>query len=298
VASGYRKVVDEIMNHSPEKMIGEAVHDILLRLLGEYVALGGMPQVVDDWIHNKKALHCMDIQLALLGAYRNDFLKYARTSQVKYVDIVFNNIPLQLGRKFKYSLIEGDYRKRELAPALDLLVTAGVVHKVFHSAGQGIPLGAQIDLQDYKIIFLDTGLAQALLHLDLTQWFINSSYELVNKGEWIEAFVGQELVAYGKSSYKYDQYYWHKEGAAEIDYLIGIKGQVVPIEVKSGTGRTLKSLQIFLDTHKKSTYGIRFSTQNYSVYQNIYSYPLYAIAAVVAQADDQMKEAIKTLMIV
>ena len=81
----------------------------------------------------------------LLNAYRQDFAKYARKLQIKYVELMFNHIPTQLGRKFKYSLIEGDYRKRELAPALELVVTAGVAHKVYYSAGQEIPFGAQIN---------------------------------------------------------------------------------------------------------------------------------------------------------
>ncbi len=235
----------------------------------------------------------------LLDTYRQDFAKYARKLQVKYVELLFEHIPVQLGRKFKYSLIEGDYRKRELAPAMDLLVAAGIAHKVYYSSGQGIPLGAQIDPQDYKIIFLDTGLAQALLDLDVSQWFLNPNNEFINKGALVEAFVGQELLAYASPHSKNNAYYWHKEGSsgqAEIDYLLQIDASVIPVEVKSGLGRTLKSMQTFLEGHIKSPYGIRFSTQNYSTYNTVHSYPLYAIAKVMGDKNAEVKEAISKLL--
>jgi hypothetical protein len=219
-----------------------------------------------------------------LDTYKQDFSKYAKKFQIKYVDLIFNNIPQQLGKKFKYSHIEVNYRKRELSPSLDLLVTAGIVHKVIHSSGQGIPLGANIDPQTFKTIFLDVALSQALLGLDLESWFLNPMQQFVNKGEIIEAFIGQELLAYSNYHAKKQLHYWQRNtpgSTAEIDYLIQSGEHIIPIEVKSGSGKTLKSLHLFLDSHKRSPFGVRFSTQNYSMYENIYSYPLYAVAQAV-----------------
>src|SRR3990172_4247013 len=198
-----------------------------------------MPNSVQHWIEKNNPLDCAKIHSALLSTYRQDFSKYARKLQVKYVELLFNHIPMQLGRKFKYSLIEGDYRKRELAPALDLLVTAGIAYKVYYSAGQGSPLCAQIDPQDYKVIFFDAGLAQAILDLDIAQWFLNPRREIINKGALVEAFVGQELLAYSSPHIKSNAYYWHREGRlgqAEIDYLLQVGAAVIPVEVKSGSG--------------------------------------------------------------
>jgi hypothetical protein len=254
---------------------------------------------VQRWVDKKDPLGCAKVYSRLLSTYQQDFDKYARKLQIKYVELVFTHIPMQLGRKFKYSLIEGDYRKRELAPALDLLVTAGVAHKVYYSAGQGVPLGAQIDPQDYKVIFLDAGLAQSLLDLDIAQWFLNPQNEIINKGALVEAFVGQELLVYADPQIKNNTYYWHKDaaiGQSEVDYLIQIGATVVPVEVKSGSGRTLKSIQIFLDSHVKSPYGIRFSAQNYSVYDKIYSYPLYAVAKVMSDKNSEIRQAINKLV--
>lgn len=298
-AVGEKLVVDEIINHDANHEMGQVIHTKLLGLLGEYLAIGGMPHSVQHWIAKKAPLGCAKIHNSLLDTYRQDFGTYARKLQVKYVALLFENIPLQLGRKFKYNLIDGDYRKRELAPALDLLVTAGVAHKVFYSSGQGIPIGAQIDPQNYKAVFLDIGLAQTTVSLDIAGWFLHPEQEMINKGSLVESFVGQELLAYSEPQRKNSLYYWHKESTAnqaEIDYLIQIDGTIIPVEVKAGLGKTIKRLHYFLETHKQSHYGIRFSAHNYSIHQNVHSYPLYAIVKVASNKNQEIIKAIQNLI--
>ena len=319
-AASNKFAVRQLLHHDSSKPIQDPMHTIGLDLLSQYFVIGGMPKSVQQWIDYQKPLQISKINTGILDSYRQDFNKYAKNHEIKYVEKVFDHIPKQLGQKFKYSLIEGEYRKRELAPALDLLVTAGIAKKVYYSAGQGIPLGAQSSDLDYKVIFLDVGLAQARLGLDLAGWFLQPEQTLINKGPLVEAFVGQELAAYAVPHIKNDLYYWHKDSApaqAEIDYVTTINYQVVPIavpvvasksskkinallersrEVKSGTGRTLKSLNYFLETHEQSSYGIKFSTQDYSVYNNIHSYPLYAIAQVMSEHNPDMKAAIQALI--
>ena len=291
--------IQEILKHDLSSPLFTVMHERLLRSVGQYLALGGMPEVVQNWITTKSALDSHIIHSSIILAYRYDFIKYARTLQIKYVEQIFKQIPLQLGQKFKYSLIEGDYRKRELAPALDLLITAGIARKVYYSSGQGIPLGAQIDVFDYKVIFLDAGLAQANMGLNFKDWFLRPQQEFINKGALVEAFVGQEIAVYTTPSDQNDLCYWHKDAAphqAEIDYLVQIDNKIIPVEVKSGSGRTLKSIQYFLATHPESPYGIRFSTNNYSNYDRIHSYPLYAIAKVMTEDNPEMRAAIESLV--
>jgi predicted AAA+ superfamily ATPase len=299
IALDYTILLEGIITHDPTKEMSPVIHNKALELLGDYLALGGMPRVVQLWQETKNPLNCAKVQSAILDTYRQDFDKYAKRLQIKYVELIFKHIPMQLGRKFKYSLIEGEYRKRELAPALDLLVTAGIAHRVFHSAGQGAPLGAQIDPQDYKVIFLDVALSQVLLDLDVAGWFINPLAEFVNKGTLTEAFAGQEMLAYDNPHAKKNLYYWHRDARAseaEVDYLMQQKNLIVPIEIKSGAGTTLKSMQSFLTTHAASSYGIRFSTHNYSEYQNVKSFPLYAIAQVMSEKNPELKNAIRSLI--
>lgn len=286
-------IAQMILSHPKEESVTEPIHNKILSILGEYIAIGGMPGVVQCWIETKDPSRCFALHHALIDTYRQDFVKYAKKNQIQYVDIVFNNIPQQLCKKFKFSKIEGDYRKRELSPGLDLLVTAGVIHKITHSSGQGIPIGANANPQKYKVIFLDIALTQAMLGLDLEEWFLNPMQQFVNKGEIIEAFVGQELLAYANPHSKSQLFYWQRNApssTAEIDYLIQKGEKVIPIEVKSGSGKTLKSLHLFLESHPHTPFGIRFSTQNYSTYDNIQSFPLYAIAAITKRFKKPEKE--------
>ena len=290
-------LLKELLAHTGMDPISDIVHTKLLSILGEYLAIGGMPEAVRCWQKTKDTLGCPRFHKSIVSAYRQDFGKYAKRLQIKYVELLFEHIPLQLGQRFKYTVIEGEFRKRELAPALDLLVTAGVAQKVYASAGQGIPLGAQIDPLDYKVIFLDVALSQTMLGLQTAGWYINPLTEFVNKGALVEAFVGQEMLTCLDPSSKPVLYYWHREARgsnAEIDYLVQQEGYVIPVEVKSGEGRTLKSIQMFLESHQKSPYGIRFSVQNYSAYNKIRSYPLYAVFQL-GMWNSELRKAIEAL---
>lgn len=291
-------IITEILNQEPKREISPLIHTKCLHLIATYLALGGMPEVLDCWQKTKNALECIKVHHSLLKAYRQDFEKYAKKNQIPYVSLLFNATPLQLGRKFKYSDIEGEYRKRELQPALNLLETAGIIHKAHSSSGQGWPIGAHKNLQDFKVLFLDVGLAQTVLGLDLANWFLNPLTELVNKGAIVESFVGQELLAYTSPERTAELFYWHREipsSTAEIDYLIQQKDKIIPIEVKGGHGTTLRSMHSFLSTHPQSPHGIRFSAQNYSVHEKIISYPLYAVASVATEGQEEMKKAIEAL---
>lgn len=299
-ATGEHMLLKELLKHeATQGALFDIAHNRLLERLGEYLVLGGMPQAIARWVEQRAPLQATIVHSTLLDFYRQDFNKYAKVHQVKYVELIFDQVPRQLGRKFKYSLVEGEYRKRELAPALDLLVTAGIAQKVFYAAGQGMPLGALVDPLDYKTLFFDVGLSQSLLGLDIAGWFLHPHNEFVNKGSLVESFVGQEILVYSSPRRKKQLFFWHRAertSQAEIDYLIQKQERVIPIEVKSGSGKTLKSLHQFLETHQQSPYGIRFSTQNYSLFQNVHSYPLYAIAKVMSEEDDEMCSALETLV--
>ncbi|MFH1832446.1 MAG: AAA family ATPase [bacterium] len=293
-ALGHIMIVKEILSHSAESELSVVVHDKIFGLLGNYLAIGGMPRAVECWLEKSNLRACSHVPQRLSEAYQYDFVKYGKSHQIKYLEVLFSHIPQQLGKKFKYSQV-GDYRKRELEPCVDLLVTAGVIHRVMHSDGQGVPLGAQVDMDTFKLLFLDVALSQFLLDLKTGDWLLNALQEVINKGMLVESFVGQELVAYQYSARKAYLYYWKRDARgseAEVDYLIQHERNIIPIEVKSGTGKTLRSIQLFLDSHKNSPYGIRFSTNNYSVYEKIHSYPLYAIAKVIADADQDVKDAL------
>lgn len=281
-----KMLTDEILQHPPENILISPIHDKLQNLLGIYLAVGGMPEAVQCWINTENLAQCNGIQQQLIGAYAQDFEKYAKKLQIKYLDLLFHSIPQHLGNQFKYSNIATEYRARELAPALDLLVKARIVHKITHSSGNGVPLGAEANLDKFKPLFLDIALSQVLLGLETKEWILNAKQAVINKGKIAEAFVGQELLAYSDPSIAPKLYYWQREkrgSNAEVDYLYASKNLVIPIEVKSNEGRSLKSLHIFLEQHPASPFGVRFSAHNYSLHDKIKSYPLYAVGGFVKQ---------------
>ncbi|MDZ7342359.1 MAG: DUF4143 domain-containing protein [candidate division KSB1 bacterium] len=276
-------LIEMILQHDITSKVSEAVHNKLLHLLGEYFAIGGMPEAVQCWLDTEDLNKCGAIHRTIIDSFRQDFNKYATKFQIKYLDVLFSAVPALLGQKFKFSNIPGEYRKRDLLPALDLLIKAGVAHKIIHSSGAGIPLGATANGDRFKMLFLDIALAQTILGLDTTSWLLDPELNLINKGAITEAFVGQELLAYSPFDLKAQLYYWHREAKAsnaEIDYLIQKKNLIIPIEVKSGAPGKLKSLNIFLDEHPNSTQGIRFSSQNYEAINAIQNLPLYAVASI------------------
>src|SRR5438046_82946 len=124
-------------------------------------------------------------------------------------------------------------------------------------------------------------------------WLLNPLDAFINKGNLAEAYVGQELLAYSTDYIKTELYYWHrnKHGSnAEVDYLIQLDEDIIPVEVKSGKGTTLRSLHLFLESKPQSPFGIRFSTLPYSVENKLYSYPLYAIAGLLVKYNHDLRE--------
>lgn len=299
IAAGYSTLFLMILEQSVSEPLDDFYHNKLFELLGEYMLLGGMPEIIQEWISHRDLISCAQLQHAVINNYRDDFPKYAKKLQIKYVEALFNQIPHMIGETFKFSRIHGDYQKRELDPALQLLIKAGIVHKVEQTTGNGFPLGANVDLKHFKLLFLDVALSQTMLGLDIKDWLLNPVHAFVNKGMLTEAFVGQELLAYSNHHTKQNLYYWHRldrGSMAEVDYLLPFNDLIIPVEVKSGKGTTLKSLHMFLENRTYSPYGIRFSTHNYSLTDKLHSYPLYAIAGLLAKQHQDLNENLRLLV--
>jgi predicted AAA+ superfamily ATPase len=282
-------LIEAIIEHDTSQKMSETAHIRLLRLLGEYMTVGGLPEVVGRFIETADLARCFKIHRTINDTYRQDFNKYADKYQVKYVDVLFNTIPAILGNKFKYTGIPGEYRKRELKPALELLLKANIVSKVTHSSGQGIPLAAEANAEIFKMIFLDIALSQTLLGVDTGSWLLQPEVTFANKGALTEAFVGQELQSYSLPDCRSELYYWNREtrgSSAELDYLIQQGETILPVEVKSGSPGKLKSLRFYLDSHKNCPFGLRFSNANFSLDSDIRSFPLYAVCRLVPRTKE------------
>lgn len=279
VATGDVLIARAILHHPVGVPMEDPIHTKILDKVGEYLSIGGMPESVERWVKTKDPAASLKVLQQIASTYEQDFEKYARKAQVKYLELLFRQIPNFAAKEFSYSDIHGGYRKRELAPALRLLEKAHIVHQVLFCSGQGIPIGVNTDFDVFKVIYLDVALTQAILGADISIWFLRPLEGFENRGSIAEAFIGQELICYANPESKAQLYFWkrqEKNSTAEVDYLHQSNQHIVPVEVKSGHGTTLRSMHLFLDTHIKSPVGIRFSSLDYSVYQSIDSRPLYA----------------------
>ncbi len=258
--------------------IPQIVHKKLLSLVREYFALGGMPAVIAEYLASKSLLQSEEIQTSILSTYRKDFGKYAHRMPHEHLQTIFSKVPGFVGQWLKYSTLNPDVAPKTLRNALQKLCDAGLVTLVHATSGSGLPLISHMNEKKCKYLFLDIGLVQRSCNLGLDLLF-KEDLILINNGGLAEQFVGQELLAYMGKEEGNNLFSWvreEKSSSAEIDYLIAVESQIVPIEVKSGAIGSLRSLKIFLD-EKKVPFGVRISENPFSFNQRVLSVPFYLI---------------------
>jgi len=256
----------------------EALHRKLVHTVKEYFLVGGMPAVVSEFKKHRSFIEQSRIQDLLLATYCADFSKYATQAQQKYLRILFEGIPYQIGQHFKYSAIDPHIKSRELKDALEKLQMAGLIHLIFSTCASGIPLAAQIKSKKFKPLFLDIGLIERSLKVD-PELVLKTDLLEIHRGALAEQFVGQEWLAYGDFFREEKLFFWEREkqiSSAEVDYVIPLGQHIIPVEVKAGTQGHLKSLVQFMQ-EKKSSLGIRISQHPLFFKDNILSVPFYMI---------------------
>lgn len=239
--------------------IDEVIHQKIMDLFKQYVIVGGMPAAVNAYLQSNSFLASAEIQSNLLIAMREDFAKYGGRVPHPRLLKVLQAVPRQLGKKFMYTQIDRDETSASLKQALELLVRARVCHKVQASQSTGIPLGADVNEKTFKTIFMDVGLVSTMLGLSLHEFDLG---RLSNSGGIAEQVVGQGLRLFDAKNKDPQLYYWAREkkgSEAEVDYVIQNGSTMLPIEVKSGSSGTLKSLHHFMEMRKLET-AVRFNS--------------------------------------
>jgi predicted AAA+ superfamily ATPase len=268
---------------SPEKPLAEPLHNKLLEYLKRFLIIGGMPEVVVNYIQGKNLNGCQLVLDDLIISLKADFSKYKQNVPVSRISEVFESVVQQSGGKFVFTKAATEANHKQIKGALDLLVMAGLAFPVTHSSANGIPLGAEIDPKKRKILLFDTGIFQRLLGLNIAELLFSTEFNLINKGSLAELFVGLELLKSGSCYQQNSLYYWQREALnsnAEVDFLIQKQQSIVPVEVKAGTKGSMQSLFLFLK-EKNRSFGVRLSLENFSVYEPIRVYPIYAVSNLV-----------------
>lgn len=278
-AIGKEKLVAFLVQVNLEVGIPVAIHQELLAQLKNYTVIGGMPAVVQAYIEGQSLKICQDIQTALLQTYRADFGKYANHPAQKYLQALFMKLPRIVSEQFKYSKVMPDARTQEVKNALEKLVLAGLVYRVYATSAAGLPFSALINEKKFKTLFLDLGLLIRAGELPL-QTLFQEDLILINQGALMEQFVGQELLAYQDPTLDHALYFWSREeksSTAEIDYLITVDHEIIPLEVKSKSLGHLKSLNLLMQ-EKSLSWGVKISQAPLSKTDKILSVPLYMIS--------------------
>lgn len=254
-AIGEHELRKYVENYEWKTNIPETLHAQLMKLIKEYLVVGGMPGAVSSWATEKAPEAVNQMHFDLLATYRDDFAKYRGRLAIERLEDIMSAVPRQLGKKFVYKEVNADVTIASLKQALDLLIKARVCHPIVATAANGLPLGAEADEKFAKMIMLDCGLCSASLGLSLHQLRSISEISMINRGGMAEQLVGQLLRTITPAYISPAIYYWQrgKKGSeAEVDYILQHEDQVIPIEVKAGTTGTLKSLHQFMkEKHKK-----------------------------------------------
>ena len=272
---------NDLCDYIATQKIDPVIHEQLLDYVKTYFWLGGMPAVVQTWLDQRNPDLCQQVQEDILSSYKQDFARYKHPAKLEHIDAVFEAIPYQLGKKFKYVNVTPHSRSEELKKGLDALCKAGIAHIAYHSAAQGFPLSATQKNNHFKVFFFDIGLAQRLLHFELKKWLL-TKLEVQHVGAITEQFVAQEYIAYTPNTMAPSLFYWHREARtsnAEIDFIFAHDSEIIPVEVKSSSTGSLKSLRLFLAEHEQSPYGLRISEHGFSRVDDIVSIPLYGLKA-------------------
>lgn len=259
-ALGETKLHEAIATYEPGKQLGPVVHERLLQLLRRYFFVGGMPAAVDVIARSDPLTEVAAVHSSTLETYRDDFQKYARARDLSRMQHVLDFAARNVGTKVKYTNVLRDVHSATIRQDIDLLAMAKVVSKVMHTPASGLPLQADIDPAVYKLLFLDVGLMNAICGIGWRSISRLDEVQLVNEGAIAEQFVGQHLQDLLAETPSRELTYWLREGRssnAEVDYVVALEGQIVPIEVKAGARGSLRSLHQFV-AEKHVPLAVRF----------------------------------------
>ena len=260
----------------------DVIHQKLLLYLKRFLLLGGMPEVVANYIEGNNFQACQLVLDDLIISLKADFAKYKKRVPSSRILEVFESIVKQTENKFTYSKVTTEANHKQIKEAVEILIMSGLVIPVTHTSANGIPLGAEIDFKKRKMLIFDVGIFQRILGLNISDVLFENSFEAINKGSLAELYVGLELLKSASCYKQQNLYYWQREALnsnAEVDYILQKNNEIIPVEVKSGTKGSMQSLYLFMK-EKKITEGVRFSLENFSTYNKIKVYPLYAVSDV------------------
>ena len=257
------------------KAISTTLHNKALDLYYDYLVIGGMPEVVKEYINSNSTINAIDYQKNIIESYKNDITKYCDDANAaNKILATFDSIPIQLAKdnkKFQYKLIKNGGTSTIFGESINWLVNAGIVNKCIKTK-IGLPLKMYEELDSFKLYMNDVGLLTNLSEFPL---YLIKNREAVNEtmlGMLTENYVATSLKINGLNLN-----YWKNDYDSEVDFILQTeKGNIIPLEVKTSTHVKARSLNNYINEYKP-LYAIRVSAKNFGFKNNIKSVPLYAV---------------------
>ncbi len=251
----------------------KSLRTIYVQHLREYYLVGGMPEAVKKFIETNDANAVREVQKEIVRAYEKDISKHAPTEQVVRINQVWNSIPSQLAKenkKFMYGVVKPGARAKDYELAIQWLIDAGLVYKISRVNTLGLPLKIHEDISAFKLYLLDCGLLGAMSDTPPALLLLPNK-ENTGKGDFTENFVCCEM----ETLRDIPIYYYSKDNSQlELDFVIQVDTQVVPVEVKAEENLQAKSLKVTL-ANNPGMRGLRFSMSDYREQEGITNVPLY-----------------------
>ena len=255
-----------------EQVIEQIFHQRLLDAYNYYLIIGGMPECVSSWIKYKDPTMISRIQRELVEVYENDFSKHNGKVNSGRILMVFRSIVAQLAKpneKFMYGAVREGARARDFEEAIEWLVSAGMLNRVYNVSKMEHPLSAFDKLDQFKLFMFDTGLLKQMAGVDNSAILLKTDYQF--KGPMTENYVLQQL----KGQFEVEpRYYSDKNG--EIDFVVQNKMEIIPIEVKGGEDRSATSFKTYVANYAPE-HAYRFSKRVYRKDGDFTNLPLYLV---------------------
>ena len=244
-ANGYdQDIINELRQYVyTEMQIHESIHQKFEELFREYMVVGGMPEVVDNFVRNKDFSSVYEIQQNILNEYKDDIAKHAKGKEKQLVRMCYDAVPKQLAKelkKFQYSTVEKGQTRRKFGGSIQWLIDSYIVNPCYNISEPYIPLMANAKEEQFKLYINDTGLLTCMYGFETKKAILNDTIRGNARGGLYENIIAECLVKRG-----YKLYYYKPDDNHELEFLLEKNGEVVPLEVKAGNSATV-SLNNFI----------------------------------------------------
>jgi predicted AAA+ superfamily ATPase len=276
LANGDDNLVDYLNNVEVLAPIPDAFFNQLYEKLKMYFVTGGMPEAVKMWTQERD-IEAMQTALSnIIGAYERDFAKHPDIREFPKISLIWKSVPAQLAkehRKFVYNVVKEGARAREYEDALQWLVDAQLVSKIYRSSAPGLPISAYDDLAAFKLYLVDVGILRRHALLAPSAFAEGNRLFTEFKGALSENYVLQAL----QNQFEATPRYWSMLNPSyEVDFLIQRENDIFPIEVKAEDNLESKSLRKFKEKFgDKVKLRIRFSLANLKLDNDLLNIPLF-----------------------